>query len=37
MIRIALLTAVVILLAPKAEAQGRGHIDSCLVSATGVG
>ena len=36
MTRLALLTAVVVLLAPQAEAQVRGHIDSCLVTPTGV-
>jgi spore coat protein U-like protein len=37
MIRLALLTLALVLLASKAEAQGgRGHITSCVVSATGV-
>jgi spore coat protein U-like protein len=36
MIRLALLAVALFLLASMAEAQGRGHINSCLVSATGV-
>jgi spore coat protein U-like protein len=36
MIRLVLLTVALLLLASTAEAQGRGHINNCLVSATPV-
>ena len=36
MIRLALLTVVLALLATKAEAQIRGHITGCVVGATGI-